>query len=266
MNKENLIEEPIESYYSNRDSILRELFEKELEKYISGKKIVLNLGCGDGWETRVIQNYANTLISSDISKDQLKKFLLPRENRSKIILRSDWDVAPFRDNTFDAIVVFNSIHHSHDLVITLDEIYRILKPGGLLLCTKEPVCPFILSMFWKTRLQQEHGHLEGAEKEGNYTIYEWKSNFLESNFRKVQISPSEMTIQRYLKSDLMELNRRYRGGKLNWDEKIARRTEIFKIVPFRILNSISEPLAKKILFTFQKNLFAMHGITIIAVK
>jgi SAM-dependent methyltransferase len=38
--------------------------------------------------------------------------------------------APFDDNTFDHVVTIGCLHHTGDLQRALDEVYRILKPGG----------------------------------------------------------------------------------------------------------------------------------------
>lgn len=37
---------------------------------------------------------------------------------------------PFKDNVFDNILCFSILEHLHNLIKTMDEIYRILKPGG----------------------------------------------------------------------------------------------------------------------------------------
>jgi ubiquinone/menaquinone biosynthesis C-methylase UbiE len=39
---------------------------------------------------------------------------------------------PFKDNEFDEILAYSILEHVDDLVKTMDELYRILKPGGKL--------------------------------------------------------------------------------------------------------------------------------------
>jgi len=39
---------------------------------------------------------------------------------------------PFKDNEFDEILAYSILEHVDDLMKTMDELYRILKPGGKL--------------------------------------------------------------------------------------------------------------------------------------
>ena len=39
---------------------------------------------------------------------------------------------PFEDNHFDKIIAFSILEHVDDFMATMEEIYRILKPGGII--------------------------------------------------------------------------------------------------------------------------------------
>ncbi|MBK9249262.1 MAG: class I SAM-dependent methyltransferase [Ignavibacteria bacterium] len=43
---------------------------------------------------------------------------------------ADAENMPFDDNSFDAVYSFGVIHHTPNIQKTIEETYRILKPGG----------------------------------------------------------------------------------------------------------------------------------------
>lgn len=75
--------------------------------------IKLNLGCGDVY----LDGYINCDILSTIKVD--KTFDLEKPPY------------PFEDNYADEILLDNVLEHIHDIVGTMQELHRILKPGGI---------------------------------------------------------------------------------------------------------------------------------------
>lgn len=53
-------------------------------------------------------------------------------SRNCKIVKSDIRCAPFPDNYFDCIVSISAFEHIQDLKIALGEMFRVLKPGGIL--------------------------------------------------------------------------------------------------------------------------------------
>ncbi len=64
----------------------------------------------------------------DIASDKLRKHKIPFEKR--MTTRSAAGVLPSGDNEFDLIVTFYSLEHLYPFHIHLDEMLRVLKPGG----------------------------------------------------------------------------------------------------------------------------------------
>jgi SAM-dependent methyltransferase len=187
----------------------------------------------------------------------------------------NWDDLKFKDDTFDAVVLFNSIHHSKNLTETLDSFHRVLKPGGMLIAVKEPIIPKWISYFGKKRLKVEHKHLETdgdvGELENIMTHEELVSHIKNSVFKNCfRVRPSQMTIDRLLFFPIHRLTFRYDkklGARpLKWDEQLAVLTEHVKIVPFRVVSLFSKNIAEKLIFQVQKRVFAFWGITIILIK
>lgn len=99
----------------------------------SGMRI-LELGCGTGalWREQGHRLPAECeLVLSDLSLGMLQKAVsdLPV---SALAYQGDAQVLPFADNSFDAVAAHHMLYHVTDLNATLQEIQRILKPGGWL--------------------------------------------------------------------------------------------------------------------------------------
>lgn len=78
-------------------------------------KIILNLGCG------------KTKIPNSIGVDRVKI-----QNFVDVIHDLDTIPYPFDGNSINEIHIYHVLEHLHDPVKKIEEMYRILKPGGML--------------------------------------------------------------------------------------------------------------------------------------
>lgn len=95
----------------------------------------LDLGCGSGRHVRLLHELGIADVTgSDISE---KGLLVTRENYGSNIVQNDNRDIPFRENTFDIIVAWGSLHYNNKSEISgmLDEIKRVLKKNGMLFAT-----------------------------------------------------------------------------------------------------------------------------------
>lgn len=65
---------------------------------------------------------------------------------------------PFKDNTFDEVMARCVLEHVDDIFFTVEEIHRILKPGGKL----EIYVPYWNSYFTYADLQHKRGYVENS--------------------------------------------------------------------------------------------------------
>lgn len=104
---------------------------------------VLDLGCGEGRHLRgcYVGRVAIHAVGIDLSLDDVKKTragieafaATPSENQSVVSLASaDALALPFVDHTFDTIICSEVLEHIPNYRTALNEINRILKPGGQL--------------------------------------------------------------------------------------------------------------------------------------
>ena len=94
---------------------------------------VLDVGCGSGWATRLLADCAvnGRVTGIDISDEMVG---LARES-SQTYANVDFEVAsaeqlPFADNEFSHAFSMESLYYYKDIPKALDEIHRVLKPGG----------------------------------------------------------------------------------------------------------------------------------------
>jgi len=96
---------------------------------------VLDLGCGGGFMAEALARRGAKVIGVDPSAPAIEA---AREHAKAEGLAIDYQVGtgeaiPAPDESFDCVVVVDVFEHVADVSIVLDEIRRVLKPGGLLL-------------------------------------------------------------------------------------------------------------------------------------
>jgi len=102
---------------------------KFIECYVTNK-VVLDVGCGNGYGTYRLAEKAEKVIGVDISKEVVgyaKEHYLATNLYYRIM---DATKLEFRDETFDVICSFDVIEHISDFRKYLSEIKRVLKKGG----------------------------------------------------------------------------------------------------------------------------------------
>ena len=81
------------------------------------------------------KNDIKKIFISDISKKMLLIAKKKKSNKQKNFLILDEENLPFKNRQFNLVFSNLYLHWANDLYKVLNEIYRILKPDGLFLCT-----------------------------------------------------------------------------------------------------------------------------------
>ncbi len=107
-----------------------------LKKIITEKNgQILDIGCGTGISTRQLKRYGfNNVVGSDKGVEMIR---IAREHGNGL----DYIVAsanklPFRRSQFDVITAFTAFHWFDD-VKSVNEIKRVLKPGGIFIAVQK---------------------------------------------------------------------------------------------------------------------------------
>jgi len=101
-------------------------------------KIVLDVGAGTGrvfdlLKKRGTLKNAKEIFALDISKNMLS--ILKKKHPQAVIAHGDMQALPYKDEMFDVVIAAFAIVHLKSLEKFFDEIYRVLKPGGVFILT-----------------------------------------------------------------------------------------------------------------------------------
>jgi SAM-dependent methyltransferase len=95
---------------------------------VTGKQ-ALDLGCGTGLNLEHLERYATT-TGTDYFEEALR---FCRERGHTRLCKADAVDLPFPDRSFDIATALDVIEHLDDDLAALKELYRIMRPGGLLI-------------------------------------------------------------------------------------------------------------------------------------
>lgn len=97
---------------------------------------VLEIGVGNGSHAQLISAAARSYTGIDLTEysvrsttERLRHFGLDKQNVR--VIRMDAERMDFPDSSFDLVWSWGVIHHSANTRTILEEIHRVLKPGGI---------------------------------------------------------------------------------------------------------------------------------------
>jgi ubiquinone/menaquinone biosynthesis C-methylase UbiE len=122
----------VETYETYQEHYARYTFASNFCK----DKIVLDVACGVGYGSHyLIKNGAKRVIGVDISKDAITYAKVHYADPKIEFIEGDAAKLPFSDNFFDLIVSFETIEHVREYEKYLSECKRVLKEGGVFICS-----------------------------------------------------------------------------------------------------------------------------------
>ena len=101
---------------------------------------ILDLGSGEGGTSAVLSKN-NFVVSADISVDRLKR--QQSKNNNYELLLCDALFTPFKNKSFDLIIIQDVIEHVASPEDLIENIFKLIKPGGIIYLST----PNKLSMF-----------------------------------------------------------------------------------------------------------------------
>lgn len=155
----------------------------ELLNLRSGMK-VLDAGCGQGVvASEIAKNNKVEVVGITITPHEVTN-ATRRANKAGVSSKTsffvqDYAATNFEDNSFDRIYTTESLSHARDVKQVISEFYRILKPGGMLVCAE---------------YEMDHKHFDQEtrrlvdlirEKAAIYAIYQFGKGEFEKTIKSV---------------------------------------------------------------------------------
>jgi ubiquinone/menaquinone biosynthesis C-methylase UbiE len=94
---------------------------------------ILEIGCGGGAHASLFKLHGANVTAVDITPERVLSTALKLslvEAGTGIVYEADAEHLPFADNIFDIVYSNGVLHHSPDTTRCIDEVWRVLKPGG----------------------------------------------------------------------------------------------------------------------------------------
>lgn len=102
-------------------------------EYVSGRT-VLDIASGEGYGSRLLAKSAKKVVGVDLSEEAISHAKAKYANQENLdFLVGSCTNIPAADGFFDVVVSFETIEHITEHDKMLDEIKRVLKPGGILI-------------------------------------------------------------------------------------------------------------------------------------
>lgn len=165
---------------------LRKRLEK-ISEIIGGEANLLDVGCGEGFVIRSAEGLFRQIYGIDISEGILKA--LPAYGTFPVC--SDAEQLPFRNESIDVAVLFSVIHHFYDYRPIFDEVYRILKPGGIIYIDHDMNKHFFNNFHFFINIYRKFSHKERFFKKIGvgelYNLSEFHSQGIDSEQLKTYL-------------------------------------------------------------------------------
>lgn len=133
--------------FANTHTINSHILFEIISKFSPYSNInVLDFGCGTGNYIKAINTYTNYHIFGVEPCEEMITYA--KMQNPNIVIKSGSHLSiPYPDNFFEYVYMTNVIHHIPDISAMYKEIYRVLKPNGILcICTENR--SQLLSKYW----------------------------------------------------------------------------------------------------------------------
>ncbi|KQQ47224.1 SAM-dependent methyltransferase [Duganella sp. Leaf126] len=156
--------------------------------------VVLDLGCGAGHASFAVAPVAASVTAFDLAPEMLAVVAgAAREKGLHQIVTRQGNVAslPFADASFCMVMTRFSAHHWHDVPAALQEVRRVLKPGGtfVVIDITAPEAPLHDTTLQAVELLRDGSHVR------DYRPSEWRCMLADAGFSAPQTDAWKLTMQ-----------------------------------------------------------------------
>ena len=153
---------PLYAFYRGKilEGVITKFYKEYFHKF--NNKHVLEIGCGSGFDTKLISIYfkPSKIIATDLDSQLIEVANKRNKTPSVFYEVADSTKLLYKINSFDAIFDFGVIHHIPNWKDCLKELYCVLKPGGFVFLYDVPIESFSGVKGWFTRTFTLHPYEE----------------------------------------------------------------------------------------------------------
>jgi glycosyltransferase involved in cell wall biosynthesis len=163
-------------------------------------KTLLDVGCGNGVACYALARSGYTVHGIDSSNGALAgvraaQKLQGLDGVTFTIECTKATTLNFPDNHFDVVWMREVLHHIKDLSSFLKEVYRVLKPGGILCCFRDTV---IWNEDQRKHFFDNHPFYHITNDEGAYYLHEYQEAFRSAGLHtERELNPLESVINTF---------------------------------------------------------------------
>jgi ubiquinone/menaquinone biosynthesis C-methylase UbiE len=169
---------------------------REVVKRVPAQSKILEVGCGHGQVLWSCYRRESTMVGIDINPLSVAIARRRFENKPNVtFLEGDVRKMDLKDGSFDCILCTEVIEHVPDPVEVLNEIKRLLKPGGIFVSTVpwEYLLVLLRTLILPVRLAQGRGVL--VPEHLHYFTKSSYRNLLEKHFTVLTVRRVEFAIR-----------------------------------------------------------------------
>jgi ubiquinone/menaquinone biosynthesis C-methylase UbiE len=108
-------------------------YEEAVKLFPSNNLKILDLACGSGFGTNYLARLGNTVTGGDISEETIRACKKKYLDNNITFEKVDGTRLPYQSNYFDVVISFETIEHTTQYQIMLDEFKRVVKKEGLII-------------------------------------------------------------------------------------------------------------------------------------
>ena len=105
---------------------------------LSTESLLLDAGGGTGRVADVLRNMVRKIVVADPSRRMLNHAAA----KGLITTCAPAELLPFASNVFDQIIMVDALHHVFNQQQTVDELWRVLAPGGMVVILEPDIHKF----------------------------------------------------------------------------------------------------------------------------
>lgn len=126
--------------FKGMQSALRRLLQRRVEfpKFnrmglTQENQSIFEIGCGSGYGAELMRSLTpKKYVGVDLMPEQIELAHKRNLPNCEFLIRDATDLHEFTDESWDTVVIFGVLHHIPEWRNVIDEILRLLRPGGIL--------------------------------------------------------------------------------------------------------------------------------------